>query len=45
MKLIITLEVVQAIVNYLTTKPYAEVFQLIEILSKLEPLKYTEGDK
>ena len=36
MKLTISLELVQAIVNYLSTKPFSEVFQLIEALSKLE---------
>ena len=36
MKLIITLELVQAIVNYLATRPYQEVFQFIELLGKLE---------
>jgi len=42
MKLTITLELVQAIVNYLSTKPFGEVFQFIEALSKLEKIEETK---
>lgn len=28
--------VLQAVINYLTTRPYAEVFQLINALTQLE---------
>ncbi len=37
-KLIITPELAQAVLNYLVTRPYAEVYQLISPLLTLEKL-------
>lgn len=38
MNLIIEQELAQAILNYLTTRPYVEVFRFIEHLQKLQPM-------
>lgn len=37
MNLIISQELAQAILNYLTTRPYIEVFRFIDQLQKLSP--------
>jgi hypothetical protein len=36
-------KVVQVILNYLATKPYAEVAQLISVLSRLEKIKEVDN--
>ena len=37
-------EVLQTIANYLQTKPYREVFQLIEMLKQAKPIEVEEKE-
>ncbi len=43
MNLIITQELAQKILNYLTEKPFKEVFQLVNELSQLKKVEEKEG--
>lgn len=38
-KLVLTLKDVQEVLNYLSTRPYAEVFQVIETVKKARTLE------
>ena len=42
MNYIISQELAQALLNYIVTKPYAEVFQLVQQLQALKPEKEPE---
>lgn len=33
-KIVMTLEDIQAVLNYLSTRPYSEVFQVVEVLKR-----------
>ena len=37
-------ELANAILNYLASKPYAEVFKIVEQLTKLEKLEVAKSD-
>lgn len=37
-ELVISVQIAEAIVNYLASRPYIEVFKLIEAMQQLEPL-------
>lgn len=37
-KLVIDLKTAEAVVNYLATRPYIEVFQLVAAMQQLQPL-------
>jgi hypothetical protein len=41
-KLVIDLKTAEAVVNYLATRPYVEVFQLIAAMQRLQPLPASE---
>ena len=38
-------ETVQALINYLGTKPYQEVYQIIPVLMGLQPIKPSGAEK
>ena len=35
----------QALLDYLSQRPYRETYQLVEALTKLEPIKEIEGNE
>lgn len=41
-QLVIDLKTAEAVVNYLATRPYVEVFQLIAAMQQLQPLPAPE---
>jgi len=38
-------QILNGVIQYLSTKPYAEVFKIMSVLSKLEEIKEDENGK
>ena len=45
MKYIITQEQLQAVLNYLGTRPYVEVIKIIQLIGQLQPAPADSGKK
>lgn len=44
-ELVISVKAAEAVVNYLATKPYIEVYQLVALMQQLKPLPAAEEVK